>query len=387
MKIYILIPWFYPAYKAGGPVQSIANMVRALGSNNLLETTGNEGEIHSETNYQFSIFCSNKDLDGSLLEGVTFDKWLQFKTNTKIWYSSIDNILPVLKKQIKKEKPDFLFITGIYDWVFNIKPLLFCSGVKKIISVRGMLHPGALSQKNLKKKIYLGLWKTLGVHKKNVFHATDEAEAQHIKDEFGEKAKIFVAENFGRLIKKEAPINKSADLLKLFTIALISPMKNHLNVLKALKMCKSDIEYNIYGPIKDEAYWQLCLQQIKLLPTNISVQYHGDLAPHLLEETLSRHHVFIMPSKSENFGHAISEALSAGKPVITSNATPWNNLLQYKAGINAEPTETALHDAIDLFSAMDNEMYLQFAEGAAAYIRRKNNYEIIMEQYRKMFAL
>ena len=30
MKGYILIPWFQPAYKAGGPIQSIANMVKGL---------------------------------------------------------------------------------------------------------------------------------------------------------------------------------------------------------------------------------------------------------------------------------------------------------------------------------------------------------------------
>ena len=30
MNIFISLPWFHPAYKAGGPIQSIANMVNGL---------------------------------------------------------------------------------------------------------------------------------------------------------------------------------------------------------------------------------------------------------------------------------------------------------------------------------------------------------------------
>ncbi len=39
---------------------------------------------------------------------------------------------------------------GLFSTLFSLIPLL-TSNYKKIISVRGMLHPGALSQKALKK--------------------------------------------------------------------------------------------------------------------------------------------------------------------------------------------------------------------------------------------
>lgn len=115
-------------------------------------------------------------MDGSMLANVESDKWTDYSDNTKVWYASEKNLLPVLKKGIKEDRPDLLFIMGIYSWQFNFKPLLFCMGVKKIISVRGMLHPGALSQKGFKKKLYLQLWKLLGLYKKNIFHASDEEE-------------------------------------------------------------------------------------------------------------------------------------------------------------------------------------------------------------------
>ena len=36
--------------------------------------------------------------------------------------------------------------------------------------------------------------------------------------------------------------------------------------------------------------------------------------------------LFFFPTRGENFGHVIFEALKAGLPVITSDHTPWNFL-------------------------------------------------------------
>ena len=237
-KIYILIPWFHPAYKAGGPIQSIANMIRELWQEDI----------------SFSIFCSDQDLDGTKLD-IPADEWVQENDKTRIWYSSSITILPVLKKEIREQRPDHLFIVGLYDWNYNFKLLLFAKGVNKIISVRGMLHPEALAQKPFKKKVYLSLWKLLGCHKKHLFHATDDVEAGYIKKVFGSSARVAVAGNFPMLYEQLPIPVKEKGKLKLVSVALISPMKNYLLVLEALRAVGNEkgasIEYTIYGPIKD----------------------------------------------------------------------------------------------------------------------------------------
>ena len=449
-----------------------------------------QDDRQKEEKFKFSIFCGNKDLDGSILQGVANDEWVQYNANTKVWYSSTGNILPVLQQEIKKEKPDHLFVTGIYDWQFNFKPLLFCRGVKKIISVRGMLHPGALSQKVLKKKIYLGLWKLMGLHNKVVFHATDETEKGYIQKVFGNSVRVKVAANFPGVLNRRPLVNKQPGKLKLVSIALISPMKNILLVLEALSSgqliagdsfdneeilpfaendtnrfaqqiavgsdqddslrgegagsgdeevvrdetpvgsgqlivgnsfdndeilrCADDndnrfaqqnsssstsrnnrdrqddstkIEYNIYGPVKDKAYWDKCLQCIKELPTHVTVNYHGDINPDKIENALAQNHVFILPSKSENYGHSIIEALYAGRPVITSNHTPWNELEAVKAGMNVSITDQQeLVNAIKTFAAMNQEELETSGKGARDYAEQAINIDSIRKQYEEMFG-
>ncbi|MEO6539130.1 MAG: glycosyltransferase [Ferruginibacter sp.] len=368
--VFITIPWFHPAYKAGGPIQSIANLV-----NNFTEAV------------EYRIFCSNTDLDKMPMANIETGKWVPYNSHTQVWYAGTHKRSEILLEEVKKIRPDILYIIGLYDWHFNMVPLLFCKTLKKIVSVRGMLHPGAMSQKAFKKKIYLAGWKVFGLQHKTAFHATDEKEKMHISKMFGKQVIIYTAANFPRVFKMQDGVFKTIGNLKLISIALISPMKNHLQVLQALAGCTNIIEYNIYGPVKDKGYWQLCVALIEKLPPNIKAVYHGDLPPDQVERTLNESQVFILPSKSENFGHAIYEAFSAGLPVITSKTTPWNGLMEKQAGINTETEVAAITDAIDYFGNMENEEYVKWRAGAAAFANTELDSFAIRTAYREMFSI
>ena len=369
--IFILIPWFQPAYKGGGPIQSVANLTNQF-----------TGQL------LFKVFTSNLDLDKTVLD-VKTDSWIRHDKSTEVWYSSKkQGTFNIIRREIKRTNARDLFIIGIYSWKYNILPLLFCRNCRKIISVSGMLHPGALSQKRFKKKIYLGIWKLLGIQYQCEFHASNEEEKLYIQRIFGKKVNIYIAPNFPRQIKQLSIPEKKAGHLQLISIALISPMKNHFLILEALSKCISNIEYNIYGPVKHSTYWNMCVELIKKLPKNILVNYHGDIPPFEVETALSKNQVFILPSKSENFGHAFYEALSAGKPLITSHNTPWNNLKEYMAGINVaidKPQE--LIDAIEFFASMDVKEFEKWVSGAKDYCKKSISIEDIRQQHKEMFII
>ena len=350
-------------------MQSIANMVREL----------KEG-------YQFYIFCSNTDLHELPLQITNTDCWVSFNDYTKVWYAGRQNRSRHLLEQVDIIKPHSLFIIGLFSWHFTIVPLFFCKGPQKILSVKGMLHPGALSQKWLKKKAFLQWIKWMQLSKRCTFHATDAKEAEYIQHRFGRQVSIRQAGNFPRWIGRNSALIKESGHLKLVSIGIVSPMKNILLVLQSLEHCRGNIAYDIYGPVKDPVYWEQCLKQIKLLPQNIQVNYHKEITPDKVPEKLQLSHVFIMPSKSENFGHAMYEALSAGLPVITSTFTPWNELHEKNAGINVAAAKDALLDAIEFFVAMDNDKYEEWSAAATIYARSKVDIETLKTAYLQMFS-
>jgi len=371
-RILISYEYFLPAFKAGGPVQSIANMARQLCDS-----------------YELYIVCSNSDAgESGPLPGILSDTWTDFENGVaRVYYISQEKKkFATIREIVQEIKPDYIFANGIYSFLFSLAPILVHSKAKKIMSVRGMLHPGALSVKSLKKNIFLSVFKIMGIQNKVTFHVTDEKEAGYVKKVFGEKVEIAIADNFPKQIRASAHAYKNVNELKLVSVALISPMKNHLLVIEALRNVTSKVVYDIYGPIKDTDYWTECKKEIAKLPTNIIVNYMGDLQPENLVSTLAQYNAFILPSKSENFGHAIYEALACGVPVITSYFTPWNNLEEQEAGLNVDISDISdITKAIDKLALADNETFLRWSNGASQLAKIAVSFEDTKLKYSRLF--
>ena len=242
-------------------MQSLANMVRQLGGDKI----------------DFKVLCSAIEYRTNEVLDVQSNTWCDFENGSaKIFYVTKEREnRATIKAILNQTKIDLLFINGIFNIFYNIYPIILAK-VPVLLSARGMLHPGGLSQKSIKKKIFIKALKLWGITKKVSFHATDHQEEKYIYDVFGSEAKIFVCPNLPRLYKR-SPSVKQENLLKICSIALVSPMKNHLQVLRALAIVKAAVNYDIYGPIKDMDYWKECLTEINKLPGNIQVLYHGDL--------------------------------------------------------------------------------------------------------------
>ena len=367
-KIFILIPWFDPAYKAGGPIQSMVNLVNSFNEN-----------------VSYFIFCDHKDLDGSVLKISQLNKWVSYNNYTKVWYNQSAFPFININKVIKDIQPDSLYMVGLFSLQFNILPLLFSSAPKKILSIRGMLHSGALSQKKFKKKLFLLFLNSINIKKRVHFHATDNLEEKYIQHHFGIKSSVYIAGNYPRKINQIETNFKESGKLKLITIALISPMKNYLLVLQSLLECKGEIDYHIIGAVKDVSYWKDCMDTIKSLPENIKVFIHGEIPPAQIASFLSVVDVMIMPSKSENFGHSLIESLYMGKPVITSDFTPWNELQNYKAGFNVSIYKKEIQQAIEYFVEMTNEEYQLWSAAAVNYAKKSIDLEKNYISYKNMF--
>ena len=145
----------------------------------------------------------------------------------------------------------------------------------------------------------------------------------------------------------------------------IARKKNLHYLLDRLKGIDTHILLDLYGPIEDEIYLNELKYLIKGLPSNITVNFKGPIPQEMVPETLSAYHCFVMPTLGENFGHAIFEALAAGKPVLISDQTPWRGLEGKKAGFDLPLDQPkSFKDAIQTFLDMDQETYNVWSHAA-----------------------
>ena len=372
--IMVLVDWFEPGYKAGGPIRSCVNFVNAM-----------------INDYKIFILTSNTDLgENEPYSGIESDNWNNYKAGVEIYYLSKKNMdFFRIKKIIQEIKPNYIYINIIYSIPFSLYPLLLkMMGFHKstiVICPRGMLNKHGLATKPTKKYFYLNILNILGAFKNVIFHATNNVEAADVKEILGANKTVITVPNFASSkFFNFSFLTKSKGELKLVYLARIHPIKNLLFLLKTMKASPSEIQLNIYGPIEDEQYWAECKTVIKDLEQE--VKYCGEVSHNDVANVLSCHHFMVSPTTGENFGHTIFESFQQGRPVIIANTTPWKNLYKKKVGWdlsieNPKGFLTALNEGF----IMEQEEYDTFCKKCWNLSKELIASPEILETYKKIF--
>jgi glycosyltransferase involved in cell wall biosynthesis len=102
---------------------------------------------------------------------------------------------------------------------------------------------------------------------------------------------------------------------------------------------------------------------------------------------LQRSHIFALPTTGENFGHAIFEALAAGRPVLISDQTPWRHLRQAEAGWDI-PLNASAEFRNAILAALDWDQNIFDHWSKSAWNFAKNNVDSIglMNTYEQLFS-
>ena len=320
MKILVFVNCYIPGFKSGGPIRSIANLVSMLGDN-----------------YEFYIVTNDRDTDDKICyEGITPNQWNSVGKGKVYYLDPGDRNIFHITKLIIEIEPDIVYLNSFFHPIYTVLPLLarFFGMVKKyptLIAPRGEFSDGALILKPLRKKIFLKISKFLGLHRDAFWHATSQEEAIDIKKIIKpQKHKIFEASNFSFLNERSAkpPFNrkKKTDSLKVCYLSRITEKKNLHFALQVLENIDFPLEFNIYGPISDKKYWEICLGIIQNLPQNIKVTHHGPIKHEHVCDMLMENDLMFLPTLGENFGHVIAESFIAGTPVLIADTTPWKEL-------------------------------------------------------------
>jgi len=375
-SIFIFSDYFSPGFKAGGPIRSCVNFAE-----------------HMKQDYAIYVLTSDRDLgDTTSYETIIANRWINKKDGVYIYYASPHSLnWKNIQRLIKTVAPDYIYLNSMYSKYFTVYPLLmkYMGRVKSktILAPRGMLKESAVSFKPFKKKLFLWLFNLLRFQKYVHFHATDVTEENDIKKYFGNEVSVANISNFPGFQKAFVkPIRKTPGELKMIFVGRVHPIKNLHYLLQCLQMIKSTVELTIVAAIEYITYWKMCLQMADSLPENIKVRWIEGIPYQQLETMLENYHLFCLPTQGENFGHAIFEALLAGRPVLISDQTPWRDLAIYKAGWDISlSTPSAFINIIETVAAMDATELNEWCKAAWQYCHDYIKQSDIKEQYRQLF--
>ncbi len=320
--VLVFISTYLPGFKAGGPIRSISNLISALGDE-----------------FDFRVVTTDRDfLSNRAYENVTHDVW-SCLGKAKVLYLQPQAItLKRIKTILKSVDANYLYLNSFYSTSFTLKVLIakfLLKGIKckVILAPRGEFSAGALSIKSLKKKTYIFLTKRLGIYRNILWQASSLFEKNDIIKIFGIKEKdIVVAPNLTAKVddidfsSSKFKSLYSSESLNVNIIARISAMKNFDFCLQVLKRVDCRVNFSIYGTAEDSVYLMKCEKLAKELPSNVIVEFKGQLNHSEVRDVLLLNDLYFLPTRGENFGHSIFEAFSAGLPVLISNQTPWRNL-------------------------------------------------------------
>ncbi|MBC7508882.1 MAG: glycosyltransferase [Ferruginibacter sp.] len=375
-KNLFVYDYFYPAYQAGGPVQSLTNLTIALNRND-----------------DIAVVCSAVDLGGEgNLPGIFVNQWTTVilpasEARVNVWYAK-KLTGAIFGKCLHDTSCSIVYLNGMFSLRFVIGPLLrlYKSKIKVVLCPRGMLQAGALTGKSFKKKVFLAALKLSGLVNNITWHATNEEEDKDIRKIFGNKVNIIVAANIPKLpVNKIIRSEKTKGCLRLIYLSLIAEKKNLLQLIELINKSSANITLDIYGPVKDAVYWKKCEQVIA--GGNGKIRYMGDRRPEEVQGIFSMYDAFILLTKGENFGHALYESLSAGRPIITSYFTPWNKLEQKNAGWNLDISDPSdCINKLELITNMDNELFNTFCYGAYEIAKSYYGAASDLTNYHKLFA-
>lgn len=317
-KILIIIGHYLPGYKDGGPVRSIKNLTDCLG-----------------TEYDFYILTEDRDQgDIEAYPDIQRECWNQVG-GAKVWYVHPGGLTEDIICE-KALEMDVIYLCGCFNDYARVALKLKKKGKIKgrlIVASMGLFSPGAFSIKYWKKKIYIELLKAMGYFKNVEWSATGKEERDDICRIISDNIVCHYAQDIPQKIDGvtlgEETENKG---LRVVFLSRISPKKNLDYALEILKKIKGNVYFDIYGIREDQVYFEECKNKMKELPANIICRYCGEVLPEQVISTFSKYQVFFFPTRGENYGHVIFEAMAGGCIPVISDQTPWNDIASQGIG-------------------------------------------------------
>jgi len=362
-RVLVFNRTFLPGFKAGGPIRSISNLIRRL-----------------EDRFDFAVVTRDRDMGDTVpYPGMKIGDW-NWVEGCKVFYLAEEDVSgAAVRKVVRESGADLIYLNSFFDAIFTQRVMWArrfgrLGGASVCVAPRGEFSEGAMAQKRLKKRVFITLAGLIGLYKGVHWHASSELEAADIRRELPwvKRDEISIALNLAPPrdaghVEASRKVPDTDELVIAF-LSRIVPKKNLSFALEALAQVKAPVRFLVFGTREDDAYWKVCADLIERLPSNVRVEYRGFVHPDDVPAGLAEADLFFFPTLGENYGHVIHEALCAGLPVLLSDQTPWEKVVDKQVGwIHPLGDAAPYARSIDAYWAMSVDARAAMAQRAIAY--------------------
>lgn len=271
-------------------------------------------------------------------------------------------------KALDSWKPEVVHLHGM--WLpFLIRVFLWAKRHKipLVWSTHGCLTDWSFRHKWLKKRIAWLTYQRLALRWATLIHTTGPFETKDIRTHGLPNEVVEVP--LGVTVPQTLPTHADAPIRTALFLSYIHRKKGLLDLIDAwAELRPTQWRLVIAGDCEDTF-----IDEVKAYAKakEVEATFVGEVFGEAKEKLFQEAHLFVLPSRSENFGVVVLEALAHGLPVLTTNATPWTTLEEEGCGWSIEVGAKPLTEALrNIFYNMPQPILNLMGERGYSYARQ-----------------
>jgi glycosyltransferase involved in cell wall biosynthesis len=272
----------------------------------------------------------------------------------------------ILKTRKLNRETDVIVTHGSWrfptKWGRHLRKL----GFEWVYTPQGMLEPWALSQKSLKKSLYLALVEKPSVNASSMIRAVSTPEMRNLEAIFPATRLVHIPNG---VREKDIILGRRRNGQFLF-MSRLHEKKGIEQLVKGWQKSpasqRGDCKLIIAGPDQGE------LAKIEpLMKESSNIEYVGAVYGAQKEKLLSESEFFVLPSHSEGFPTALLEAMNYGLVPLISRGCNLPEAFESGIAFSAEPDEDILSGSIETALALDERERSDLSAKARNFVHNR----------------
>jgi glycosyltransferase involved in cell wall biosynthesis len=305
----------------------------------------------------------------------------------KVPWSGPFGYAPGLLPALMAFDPDIVHLHGLWTYPSVAAHAWHrATGRPYVVSAHGMLYPVSLAYKPLRKTIARWLFQNRVLHSATVLHATSTDEEVNYRS-LGFDARVVLIP-LGLETIPMPMIDREGPSHRVLFLGRLHHQKGLDWLIEAWAKLENgfpDWELSIVGPL-DRSFVH-GMEEIRLKASGKRVTFLEPLYGDNKNRYMANSDLFVMPSRSENFGLTAAESLMMEVPVIATKGAPWSGLAANNAGWWIEPGSAALETAMRAAMSLPVQERRKMGQNGRQWMQQDFSWAAIGNKWQEVYEV